>query len=142
METLLKILPLVVVVLAVIIVREGLSFFKYKKHCKLHDAAKTDQIDTVRRLLKEGHPVNAGDPSFGLTPLHFAVRNGCVEIAQLLLEHGADLNQPSTNGITPLNWASEYLDPDQLDTLLQSAASDKGVDEYTRDGKGRPKGNG
>jgi ankyrin repeat protein len=48
-----------------------------------------------------------------LTPLHFAVRNGCVEVAQLLIENGASLSQPSSQGITPLDWFSEYLDPDQ-----------------------------
>jgi hypothetical protein len=99
METFIKILPIIVVVLVVFLVREGLSFCKYLKNCQLHEAAKTDKIDKVRKLLKEGHPVNALDSRFGLTPLHFAVRNGRMEIAQLLIENGASLTQPSTQGI-------------------------------------------
>ena len=121
MDNFLKILPIIVVLIGVFLVRESLSIFKYIKYCKLHEAAKTDQIERVRELLEEGHPVNALDPRFGLTPLHFAVRNGRVEIARLLIESGASLNQPSAQGITPLEWVSEYLDPKQCDALLHFA---------------------
>ena len=129
METFVKILPIIVVVLVVFLFKEGLSFYKYLKYCKLHEAAKTDKIDKVRQLLKEGHPVNALDPSFGLTPLHFAVRNGCVDVAQLLIENGASLTQASTQGVTPLDWTSEYLDPNQRAALLGVAAGDKDTDD-------------
>ena len=122
METFIKILPIVAVFLVVFLVREGFSIYKYIKNCQLHEAAKTDKIDKVRKLLKDGHPVNALDSRFGLTPLHFAVRNGCVEVAQLLIENGASLTQPSTQGITPLDWFSEYLDPNQRNALLRLAA--------------------
>jgi ankyrin repeat protein len=129
METFFKILPIIVVVLVAFLVKEGLSFYKYVKNCKLHEAAKTGKIDKVRMLLKEGYPVNALDSSFGLTPLHFAVRNGWVEVARLLIENGASLTQPSTQGITPLDWASAYLDSTQRDALLRLAAGDKGTDD-------------
>ena len=129
METFIKILPIIVVFLLVFLVREGFSIYKYLKNCQLHEAAKTDKIDKVRKLLKEGHPVNALDSRFGLTPLHFAVRNGRVEVAQLLIENGANLAQPSSQGITPLDWFSEYLDPNQQNVLLRFAAGD----EDTRD---------
>ena len=118
-------MPIIVVFLVVFLVREGYSFYKYLKNCQLHEAAKTDKIDKVRKLLEEGHPVNALDSRFGLTPLHFAVRNGRVEVAQLLIENGASLTQPSTQGITPLDWFSEYLDPNQRNVLLRFASDDK-----------------
>jgi hypothetical protein len=129
METVVKILPIIVVVLVVFLIREGLSFYRYVKYCKLHESAKTGKIGKVRRLLAEGHPVNAVDPSFGLTPLHFAVRNGHVEVARLLIENGADLTQPSTQGITPLDWTSTYLDPDQRAALLGVPAGNADTDE-------------
>ena len=127
METFIKILPIIAVFLIVFLVREGFSIYKYLKNCQLHEAAKTDKIDKVRKLLKEGHPVNALDSRFGLTPLHFAVRNGRVEVARLLIESGASLTQPSAQGITPLDWFSEYLDPDQRNALLRFATGDKGT---------------
>jgi ankyrin repeat protein len=125
MENFIKILPIIVVVLVVFLVREGFSIYRYLKNCQLHEAAKTDKIDKVRKLLKEGHSVNALDSRFGLTPLHFAVRNGRAEVAQLLIENGASLTQPSTQGITPLDWTSPYLDPKQRNALLRFAAGDK-----------------
>jgi ankyrin repeat protein len=125
MENVIQILPIIVVVLVVFLVREGFSIYKYLKNCQLHEAAKTDKIDKVRKLLKEGHSVNALDSRFGLTPLHFAVRNRRVEVAQLLIENGASLTQPSTQGITPLDWTSEYLDPKQRNALLRFAADDR-----------------
>ncbi|WP_372680077.1 ankyrin repeat domain-containing protein [Desulfosarcina sp.] len=128
MENVIKILPIIVVVLVVFLIREGLSFYRYVKYCKLHEAAKTGKIVKARRLLEEGHPVNAVDPNFGLTPLHFAVRNGHVEIARLLIENGADLTQPSTAGITPLDWTSAYLDPDQRAELLRGTAGEADTD--------------
>ena len=129
METIIKILPIIVVVLVVFLLREGLSFYRYVKYCKLHEAAKTGRIKKVRRLLEEGHPANAVDPSFGLTPLHFAVRNGHVEVARLLIENGADLTQPSTQGITPLDWTSTYLNPDQRAALLRVADRNGDTDD-------------
>jgi hypothetical protein len=129
METILTILPVIAVVLVVFLIREGLSYYRYVKYCKLHEAAKTGRIDTVRRLIEEGHPVNAVDPSFGLTPLHFAIRNGRVDVARLLVENGADLTQPSTQGITPLDWTSAYLGPDQRAALLRVATGNKPTGE-------------
>ncbi len=129
MDIFINILPIIVVVLVVFLVREGFSIYKYLKNCKLHEAAKTDNIDKVRKLLNEGHLVNALDSRFGLTPLHFAVRNGRLEIAQLLIENGASLTQPSAQGITPLDWISEYLDPNQRRTLLRLAESKKDNDD-------------
>jgi ankyrin repeat protein len=127
METFIKILPILVVFLVVFLVREGFSIYKYLKNCQLHEAAKTDKIDKVRKLLKEGHPVNVLDSRFGLTPLHFAIRNGRVEVARLLIENGASLTQPSSQGITPLDWFLEYLDPNQRNVLLRFAAGDEGT---------------
>ena len=127
MENFIKILPIIVVLLVVFLVREGLSIFKYLKNCKLHEAAKTGKIDKVRKLLEEGNPVDALDSRFGLAPLHFAVRNGRVEVARLLIENGASLIQPSAQGITPLDWFSEYLDPQQRKSLLQFAGGDEDI---------------
>ena len=64
-----------------------------------------------------------------MTPLHFAVRNGRIEIALLLIENGASLTQPSAQGITPLDWTSEYLDPKQRGALLNFAEGEKDNDD-------------
>ena len=41
-------------------------------------------------------------PSGGLTPLHFAARDGNLRLARMLVDAGADLQRPSGNGTRPL----------------------------------------
>ena len=111
MDLFMKFLPIIVVVLVLFAAKEGYAIFRYVKQCKLHEAAKAGRIDKVREYLQLGHPVNAVDPRFGLTPLHYAVRNGHVEVAKLLICNGAGLDDPSAQGITPRHWAGQYLSP-------------------------------
>lgn len=117
MEALLKILPVIVIVLVIFVVREGYSIFKYARQCRLHEASRSGRIEKVRAYLQAGHPVNYLDPRFGLTPLHYAVRNGHVEIAKLLIRSGAGLDVPSAQGITAGQWASQYLSAGVLEEL-------------------------
>ncbi|KAL7058488.1 hypothetical protein AAHC03_017046 [Spirometra sp. Aus1] len=46
-------------------------------------------IDKLSSLLNSGTPVNAQD-NYGYTALHYAARNGRLEVCKILLEHGAD----------------------------------------------------
>ncbi|XP_063990690.1 tonsoku-like protein [Diachasmimorpha longicaudata] len=62
----------------------------------------------VQELLDQGHSVNCRDYC-GWTPLHEAANYGYIEIAELLLKHGADINDPGgpqCGGITPLHDAA------------------------------------
>ena len=61
----------------------------------------------VERLLIK-HPQQVHHLGGGLgTPLHAAVYDGHIEVAQLLFAHGADINSCSTLNLTPLHFASE-----------------------------------
>lgn len=51
-------------------------------------------------LLERGAYANGG-----FTPLHFAAREGQLEVARLLLDAGADVNAPAADGKSPLNLA-------------------------------------
>ena len=60
----------------------------------LYDAVAANDQKTVRRLLESGCCcVNGGDDQTGYTPLLVASENGYLEIARLLLEQGAEVNQ-------------------------------------------------
>ncbi len=129
MENLIKVLPIIIVLVLVFLIKEGFAILKYMKHCKLHEAAKGDDIEKMRGLIEQGQPVNALDTRFGLTPLHFAVRNGHMAAAKLLIDHGASLFQPSAQGITPLDWTSEYLSIEQRETLLRHADEHRTIED-------------
>uniref|UniRef100_A0A8C0XW76 Ankyrin repeat domain-containing protein 54 n=1 Tax=Cyprinus carpio carpio TaxID=630221 RepID=A0A8C0XW76_CYPCA len=68
---------------------------------RLREAANSNDIDTVRRLLEEDTDPCAADDK-GRTALHFSSCNGNDTIVQLLLSYGADPNQRDSLGNTPL----------------------------------------
>ncbi len=133
MDVFMKLLPIIVVALLLFAAKEGYAIFRYVKQCKLHEAAKTGMIDKVSEYLQMGHLANAVDPRFGLTPLHYAVRNGHVEIAKLLIRHGAGLDDPSAQGITSRQWADQYLSPQAREELdhLSSGLQQKSMASTT-----------
>ena len=73
----------------------------------------------VRLLLDHGADPNirTWKPDGGSTPLHLAVRKGKIDIARLLLEHGASVEAQNGQGRTPFDvaWGKER---DEIRTLL------------------------
>jgi ankyrin repeat protein len=64
---------------------EGLSETLFDNFTPLQLAVQRRQAETVKLLLDGGAPVECGKPR----PLILACGNGCIEITQLLIEHGA-----------------------------------------------------
>ena len=67
-----------------------------------------------------------------MTPLLYASRDGRMETARLLLDGGANVNQPDVNGITPLIIAITNNHPDVARFLIDRGADIKAVDWYGR----------
>jgi hypothetical protein len=89
----------------------------------LHFAAQDGDIAEVRRLLSEGHDVNAFD-DLGKTPLHYAVEEEHFEVAKYLIDCGANVNahhEPSI-GNTPLAQIAEYCSLRIAKLLIDSGA--------------------
>ena len=62
--------------------------------------------EEVARLIKKYGDVNGVDTKKGFTPLHDAINNnkeGALEIMELLIEKGADVNGKDKDGFTPLH---------------------------------------
>ncbi|XP_050532638.1 tonsoku-like protein [Daktulosphaira vitifoliae] len=90
-------------------------------------------VKLVLSLLKQGHSVNAGD-ALGWTALHEASNYGHVDIVNVLLDHGADINHrggPGCDGITPLHDAAACGHLEVIDCLL-----DRGANPLVRTNKG------
>ena len=77
---------------------------------RLIDAAKRGDLEEVKDILR-AHPeiINQRDEG-GATALHHAAFGGHQTVAELLLEHGADINARDREfDATPAGWAIEYL---------------------------------
>ena len=65
--------------------------------------------------------------NFGYTPLHKAAREGRQDIAELLIDKGAEINARNNEGETPLDAALEKYHQD-LAAMLMAHGAKKGVD--------------
>jgi ankyrin repeat protein len=76
----------------------------------LIEAATRGDLERVKGILAtDDRLANLRDES-GATPIHYAAMNGHRQIAQLLVEKGADINSADSRfGATPTGWAIEYL---------------------------------
>lgn len=86
-------------------------------------AARQDWTDIVRKHV-EADPLAVHQRGWvGDTPLHWPAHNGNVEIVELLLDAGADIEADEINcyGGKPLHWASEHA-PKTVELLLKRSA--------------------
>lgn len=72
-----------------------------------HQAAKNGDVEGLQEVIDTlGELVNKKDNN-GWTPLHEGARSGHLEVVQLLIENGAEINEQTENGETPLYWAEK-----------------------------------
>ncbi|MDR0777362.1 MAG: ankyrin repeat domain-containing protein [Azonexus sp.] len=83
-------------------------------------------LPVIKRLLAAGANANARDRLNGTTPLMVAVgrknRSDPLEIAQLLLDHGADIHAKTRTGHTALMFAAKANNQPAIDWLLKHGA--------------------
>lgn len=97
-------------------------------------AARTNRMDIACVLLEEGADkvVNVQAGSSAEYPLLVAIMSGHINIAMLLLQHGASPNIRNTlavgEGWTPLMFAARKADGALLDALLEAGAETKATD--------------
>jgi ankyrin repeat protein len=81
--------------------------------------------DYQRHVTAEGRPKNMD--SGGFTPLLYAARENCVGCVDVLLAHGADINLPDPDGVSPLHLAVMNANWDLAKKLIEAGAD---VDQW------------
>lgn len=84
----------------------------------LHLAALTDNVEVVRMLVSGGANVDGAEPAEQMRPLHNCAINGCLQVCECLLQHGADMNVANRQGDTPLHLAARHGRADIVRLLL------------------------
>ena len=92
-------------------------------------AIDTDNTESVKDILDSEInpnkiPIPEGFPLAGAYPLHLAVVKGNKEIAQMLLNHGAQIDGKAKNKdeATPLHWAAFFGQKDMVSLLINAGA--------------------
>ena len=91
----------------------------------------TPASNSIRREYRVGDAVNTPDSQFQVTPLSWASLQGDLQMAQRLVENGADVNGRNGDGSTPLHSAA-FLGQENLARFLLS----KGANPALRDNNG------
>lgn len=114
----------------------------------LHAACESGNPQIVELAISPNSNLNAKDKT-GVTPLRLAAQaHDSVEIAAILIKHGADVNIPDEDGRTALNWAVTMHHTKTVELLLQHGADVNIVDNLgmtalhwavLRDGKSNQK---
>ena len=89
------------------------------------EAELNDRLGIMRNLLDQG--ISANTPSLDQGPLHVMFRNSYVDdvnfkYIDFLVKSGANINQKSKQGVTPLHLATEYSRCTMVQKLLRSGA--------------------
>src|SRR5437867_7973190 len=82
--------------------------------------ARSIDRDYQRHVTAEGRPKNLD--SGGLTPLLYADRENCLACVEVLLHHGADIDLPDPDGVSPLVLAIMNVNWDLAKQLILAGA--------------------
>ncbi len=111
------------------------SLFLKKIKEILRTAVLKNDITTTKFLLDAKTNPNQEDDTTGCTLLHFAARYGFLEIANLLLYYGADVDKANKIGFTALHYAADNKHEILIQLLLNYGAS-----KFIKDKQGKTAG--
>jgi ankyrin repeat protein len=89
----------------------------------IFDAIANNDVSAVKGMLESDVDLHRAINDLENTPLHEAIRLGCLDIAFVLIRSGADVNASGDLGNTPLHYASERDQSVGLARLLVEAGA-------------------
>ena len=90
----------------------------------LHDVVAGGTLEEAQALLSaQPDLVNTQEPREHRTPLHYAVRNARLDMMELLVAKGADVNAQDITGMTPLHIAAWMGFREEAQWLLEHGAT-------------------
>lgn len=89
----------------------------------IHQAVMSNNIKDVKAYIAAKKDINLKDPMGGSSPLITAALFGRTEIAKLLIEAGANINQINNDGSTALHTSALFCHTDIVKMLLQKGAN-------------------
>ena len=89
----------------------------------LWHAARTGDLEAMKRYIAEGADVNEPDENLNISPLAWSASYGQTEATRLLIENGADVNLKDDNGSTPLHGAAVFGRMDVAKLLVENGAN-------------------
>ena len=99
----------------------------------LDQAAQNGQAKVLKHLLNQGVSVNAESDPDGGTPLTTASLRGHMACMQILLDAGANTNQPDQKGRTALYWTAKEGQLEAIELLLRAGAKVQSWRGYRND---------
>lgn len=91
----------------------------------LWSAARTGNLQAIKRYIEEGGNINALDNGFQLSAMSWGALHGQTEVVQLLIENGVEVNIKNGDGATPLHSAAFLGRVDVAKLLLENGADIK-----------------
>jgi len=92
---------------------------KTKKPQHMEKSSEKKERTRVKSILSRSNVVTTREK---YTPLHWAARYGKLEVAELIIKRGVDVNQRDQRGETPLHWAARYGQVSATQLLLDNGA--------------------
>jgi len=96
---------------------------------QFYEAATFGDLETVRKMLSADPSLVRSTIEWGFTALHGVAGEEQVEMAEFLLERGADPNAGNEKGITPLHLAAY---PEMVELFVRRGAT---IDVRSKDGR-------
>ena len=111
-------MKLLITIAAVVLVGCG----EGTRHLNLYEAAESGDIEAVKQHLADGTDIELKCTGCGSTALGHAAKYGHNEIAELLIENGADVSAKDESGGTPLHLAALMGHKEIAELLIAAGA--------------------